>query len=48
MQQKDDTSVISKTEAFEGLDVITDQADLEFYRELEFYYWLSREENHAG
>jgi len=48
VQQQDDTKIVSVTESFDGFDVITDQADLEFYRELEFYDWLSREENHAG
>jgi hypothetical protein len=47
-QYEDKTVTISKTEMIEGLEDIIDRENLEFYRDLEFYYWLATENIHAG
>lgn len=47
-QYEDQTVTISKTEIIEDLEVIIDHKNFEFYRDLEFYYWLATENIHAG
>lgn len=40
--------IVKETAMIHDLDVITDQEGLEFYRDLDFYYWLATENQHAG
>jgi hypothetical protein len=40
--------ITSEARAFYELEIITGHEDLEFYRDLEFYYWLTQEEKHAS
>ncbi len=41
-------AIVQETAMIHNLDVIVDHEGLEFYRDLDFYYWLATENGHAG
>ena len=46
-QQPAQTPVAANTQGMETLDLLTDDASPAFYRDLEFYQWLEKEQPHA-
>lgn len=50
LSERPDTALESllQTATAGDLQLLNEGDDIEFYRDLEFYYWLEQEQNHAG
>jgi hypothetical protein len=46
-QQTAQSPLVASSQGVEALDLLTDDASPAFYRDLEFYQWLEKEQPHA-